>query len=101
MNTPEPILLDELRTFARAGVPPSHMLREVVRRVGPQRGDRQFLVRLVSDAFLFREGEGFVVFGWQPDASGELSDHQLDSLLSRRIQAARPRWEAAEGQPAA
>src|SRR4051812_17877614 len=99
MGTPELNLSDELRTSARAGVSPSRMLRDLVSRVGPARGDRQFLVRLVSDAFQFSEGEGYVVFGWLPDGSGELSDGQLDALLSRRIQAARPQWDVAERRP--
>lgn len=94
-------LIDELRAAAHDGEAPSRMLRDAVRRVGPERGDRQFLVRLVSDAFRFAEGEGYVVFGWLPDGSGELSDAQLDALLGKRIQAARPRWDVAECKPVA
>jgi hypothetical protein len=83
-----------LRTSAREGVAPSRMLREVVQRVGGDRADRQFLVRLVSTTFKFEEGEGYVVFGWLPDGTGDLSDAQLDHHLSKRIQAARPQWDA-------
>lgn len=93
MGTHEATLTRIVRGLARAGVAPSNMLREVVRRVGHGRADRQYLVRLVSDAFHFREGEGHVIFGWQPDGSGELTDAQLDHHLGKRIQAARPAWD--------
>ena len=84
-----------LRAFAGAGMPPSQMLREVVQRVGQDRADRQFLVRLISRTFQFVEGEGYVVFGWLPDGTGELSDSQLNYHLSKRIQAARSQWDVA------
>lgn len=86
-----------LQAFAREGMPPSRMLREVVGRVGQDRADRQFLVRVVSDTFRFFEGEGYVIFGWLPDGTGELSDTQLDYHLSKRIQAARPQWDTPDG----
>ena len=87
-------LTHALRTLAREGVPPSRMLREVVWSVGSERADRQLLVRVVSAAFRFTEGEGYVIFGWLPDGTGELSDSQLDYHLSKRIQAARPQWDS-------
>lgn len=101
MGTLEQTLTDELRIAARAGESPARMLRDVVHRIGTERADRQFLVRLVSDAFQFAEGEGYVVFGWLPEGGGELSDTQLDALLGKRIQAARPRWDVAECKPVA
>lgn len=91
-------LPDALRTLAREGMAPSRMLREVVRRVGEDRSDRQFLVRLISDAFRFEEGEGYVVFGWLPDGTGALSDGQLDYHLAKRIETARPQWDAPQGE---
>jgi hypothetical protein len=93
METLEQELSQSLREFARRGVAPSFMLREVIRQVGEDRADRQFLVRLVSAAFQFREGEGYVIFGWLPDGSGHLSDTQLDYQLSKRIQTARSQWD--------
>ena len=101
MESLELDLSHTLRAFAREGMPPSQMLREVVQRVGQDRADRQFLVRLISSAFQFVEGEGYVVFGWFPDETGELSDRQLDYHLSKRIQAARSRWDVAQSQPEA
>jgi hypothetical protein len=101
MESLEQDLAGTLRTLARDGVPPSQMLREVVRRAGPDRADRQFLVRVVSTTFQFAEGEGYVVFGWLPDGIGGLSDGQLDYHLSKRIQAACPQWDTSqEGEPA-
>lgn len=94
MATLEQDLSHALRELAREGVPPSEMLREAVRRVGQDRADRQFLVRLVSDAFRFAEGEGYVIFGWLPDGTGSLTDSQINYHLSKRIQAARPHWDA-------
>lgn len=73
------------------------MLRDIVERVGAEHADRQWLVRLVSAAFQFGEGEGYVVFGWLPDGSGHLTDAQLDCHLGKRIQAVRPLWDAAPG----
>jgi hypothetical protein len=100
MEALEHDLSDVLRAFAREGVPPSRMLREVVGRAGRDRADRQFLARLLAAAFRFEEGEGHVVFGWFPDGTGELTDGQLDYHLSKRIQAARPRWDVPQGQSA-
>jgi hypothetical protein len=42
---------------------------EVVRRVGADRADRQFLVRVVSAAFQFAKGEGHVVFDCLADGT--------------------------------
>ncbi len=93
METLERALSQTLRTFARDGVAPSGMLREVVALVGQDRADRQFLVRLFSEAFRFTDGEGQVIFGWRPDGSGFLTDTQLDGHLGKRIHAARARWD--------
>jgi anti-sigma factor RsiW len=82
-----------LRVGVRDGTPPSRLLREVVRQIGPDRADRQFLARLLRDSFRFAEGEGHVVFGWMPDGTGPLSDAQLDYHLSKRIAANRERWD--------
>ncbi|MBY0459076.1 MAG: hypothetical protein K2V38_17205 [Gemmataceae bacterium] len=100
MDPLEHDLADTLRVLARESVAPSQMLREVVRRAGPDRADRQFLVRVVSAAFRFVEGEGYVVFGWLPDGTGGLSDSQLDYHLSKRIRAARPLWDIPQEQSA-
>jgi hypothetical protein len=94
MEALEPSLSRTLRSFAREGVSPSRMLREVVRQLGQDLADRPFLVRLLSTAFQFEEGEGHVIFGWLPDGTGELNDTQIDYHLSKRIQATRPRWDA-------
>ena len=96
MEPQEQDLSDTLRTFAREDIPPSRMLREIVRRLGHDRADRQFLVRFLSATFHFAEGEGYVIFGWLPDGTGELSDSQLDYHLSKRIRAARPEWDASQ-----
>lgn len=93
MEVLEHDLAATLRNLAREGVSPAQMLREVIRQVGQDRADRQFLVRLVSSAFRFEEGEGYVIFGWLPDGTGELSDTQLDYHLSKRIHTARPQWD--------
>jgi hypothetical protein len=94
METLERTLSQTLRKLAREGVVPSAMLREAVRQAGSERADRQFLASLFADAFQFVEGEGHVIFGWMPDEAGALSDAQLDGHLSKRINAARPRWES-------
>ena len=94
MESLEQDLTHALRGLAREGVSPSQMLREIVNRVGIERADRQFLVRVVSAAFRFAEGEGYVIFGWLPDGTGELSDTQLDYHLTKRIQSTRSLWDA-------
>jgi hypothetical protein len=99
MESLEPELIDTIRAFARKGILPSQILREIVRLVSEDRADRQFLTRAVSTAFRFTEGEGYVVFGWLPDGTGGLSDRQLDYQLSKHIQAARPRWDTSQENP--
>ena len=100
MESLEQELSHALRELARRGVTPSLMLREIIRRVGEDRADRQFLVRLVSAAFQFQEGEGYVVFGWLPDGSGHLTDTQLDYQLSKRIRSARQQWDISRNDDA-
>jgi hypothetical protein len=86
-------LIEALRSMARAGHSPSAMLRAVIARLAPETADRQLLVRYFSQAFGFHEGQGYTIFGWFPDATGELQDRDIDSILGRRIQQTRPEWD--------
>jgi hypothetical protein len=87
-------LIEMLRAMARKGEPPSTMLRAIVERLGADTADRPLLVRYISAAFCFTEGQGYKVFGWFPDESGELSDSTLDFLLSGRIEQTRSEWDS-------
>jgi hypothetical protein len=86
-------LIETLRSLARGGEQPSVMLRALVAELGPETADRPLLVRYFSTAFCFTEGQGYKIFGWFPDGTGALTDSDIDSLLSRRIQETRTAWD--------
>lgn len=100
----QPATVLTLRAMAREGVTPSTMLRRLIADHWPEaagRGviDRNLLVQYFSEAFCFRDGEAYPVFGWRPDGSGELKDADLDRLLTNRIQRTRDEWEDQESLP--
>jgi hypothetical protein len=86
-------LIDMLRSMARRGEQPSAMLRAIVAELGAETADRPLIVRYFSTAFCFSEGQGYKIFGWFPDGTGALSDSDIDSLLSKRIQETRTAWD--------
>jgi hypothetical protein len=86
-------LVERLRSMARKEEKPSTMLRKVVTELGAEAADRPLLVRYVSTAFCFTEGQAYKIFGWFPDGTGALKDSDLDDLLFHRIQEARAEWD--------
>jgi hypothetical protein len=100
----QPPMVLTLRAMAREGVAPSAMLRRLIADhwpevAGPNVIDRNLLVQYFAEAFCFRDGEAYPVFGWRPDGTGELKDSDLDRLLTKRIQRTRDPWERQESLP--
>jgi hypothetical protein len=69
------------------------LVSEIPATVGEGLVDRNLLVQCFSEAFCFMDGQGYPIFGWLPDGTGELKDANIDYLLSRRIQQTRGAWE--------
>ncbi len=86
-------VIDTLRCMARRGDQPSAMLHTVVSLLGSETADRPVLVRYFTEAFCFRDGQGYKIFGWFPDGTGALKDADIDSLLAGRIQETRAAWD--------
>lgn len=72
------------------------MLRAMVTQLGTETAERPLLVRYISTAFRFTEGQGYKIFGWFPDGTGALNDSDIDGLLSKRIQETRAEWDKAD-----
>jgi hypothetical protein len=92
----QPELVLALREMARDGVTPSAMLRHLLAH-HPE-ADRNVFVQYFSEAFCFADGEGYPIFGWFPDGTGELANANLDHLLTKRIQRTRPVWDSAAAE---
>jgi hypothetical protein len=79
--------------MSRRGDQPSALLRAIISYLSPATADRIVLVRYFTAAFAFTEGEGYPIFGWFPDGSGELKDADIDRIMSKRIQQNRTQWD--------
>ncbi len=69
------------------------MLRAVVAQLEPGEAICPILVRYFSAAFCFTEGQGYKIYGWFPDGTGALKDAGIDSLLVKRIEETRGKWD--------
>jgi hypothetical protein len=91
--------VEMLRSMARRGEQPSVMMRALIAQLGPQTDERPLLVRYFSTAFCFTQGQGYKIFGWFPDGTGELKDSDVDRLLFGRIQETRTEWDKPDSTP--
>jgi len=95
MESFDPSIVSTLREMASGNEVPSAMLRYLVTILPKECSDRTRWVRYFAEAFCFREGEGYPIFGWQPDGSGELQDVDIDCFLTPRISKMREWWAGA------
>jgi len=85
--------------MAAEGEQPSAMLYAIIARLAMKTtdvmltADRVLLVDYFAAAFCFTEGQGYPIFGWFPNAQGELKDTDIDRIMSRRIQQTRAKWD--------
>src|SRR5271156_5258629 len=86
-------LVQMVRSLARRGEQPSAILRALIAQFEPATAERPLLVRYFSTAFAFQDGQGYKIFGWFPDGSGELSDSGIDGSLFQRIQETCAVWD--------
>ncbi len=93
MERTDPILVAELRRMGREGQPPAMMLHEIIRFLGPRVPHKLTLIAHMRDAFRLSLAEASPIAGWSSEAPAELSDTQLNGLLSPIIQRNREQWE--------
>lgn len=92
-------LVSLLRTMAARGEQPSAMLYTIIARLALKTtavmltADRVLLVDYFTAAFCFSEGQGYPIFGWFPNAQGELKDADIDRIMSKRIRQTQADWE--------
>ena len=93
MNSLEAELTDTLLSMAQREERPSAMLYAILSRLSPTPVDRLLLVHYFSRSFCFTEGQGHPIFGWFPDGHGELTDADIDRIMSKRMQQTRVEWD--------
>ena len=86
-------LIEMLRGMARRGEKPSVMLRALLAELGSDMGDRPLLMRYISTAFCFIEGQGYKTFSWFPDGTWALQDADIDRIFLPRIQRTQTEWD--------
>jgi hypothetical protein len=82
-----------LRSMAQNRSMPSEMLQELIAAHPSEPLTRNVFYEYFTEAFCFSEGEASPLYGWLPDGTGELTDGDIDELMTKRIQANRSAWE--------
>src|SRR5437762_1540453 len=95
MSEVNPELVDHLRSMARRGATVSQMLRDLVRRAGPEPLHPLDLVKYVRASFGLGLREASPIGGWSVEGNGYLSDAQLDELVDPEVRVHRPEWDRA------
>ncbi|MBY0527921.1 MAG: hypothetical protein K2R98_31275 [Gemmataceae bacterium] len=90
-----PIVIDQLRQQARAGIPLSQSLR-----LACSSFDKLDVIQHVRSAFTLNVRQVSPLAGWQA-LEGDLSDSQLDALLMPEIEHNRGAWDAGAARSSA
>jgi hypothetical protein len=72
--------------MARCGKQPSQLLQALVAHLSPHIPDRQTMVRFLTEAFCFKDGQAYPVFRWAPDGSGELKTLTLTTCYPNELE---------------